>query len=154
MFALARDRRVWWPVKLTTFGEDGKEKRMEIRALFRLYSRQEREALEREALEQLRDQQEALRADREAAARGELDALGLQATEAALAKLTERSEMARRNVDRVVDRVCDWRGVVDESGARVEYAPELLRDLLTYEDVLNAFLTAFAEATRGALAKN
>lgn len=52
------------------------------------------------------------------------------------------------------EHVHDWRGVVDEDGERVTYSADVLRDLLAYEDVLLAFANAYAEASRGAVAKN
>lgn len=154
MFKLAKNRQVWWPVKLTTYDEAGKEKPVQIRALFRLYSREERAEIERRALDELRTRAAELQAERERQARGEIDQLGVQAADMALAKLDEHIGRSLDHVEQLVGRVSDWRGVQDEAGADVPFSPDVLRDLLRYEDVLNAFLAAFAEATRGAVAKN
>lgn len=154
MFTLAKDRKVWWPVKLTSYDAAGKEKPVQIRALFTLYSREERAEIERRALEELRARAAELQAERTARASGELDQMGVQAADMALAKLDEHIGRSLDHVEQLAGRVSDWRGVQDEAGADVPFSPDLLRDLLRYEDVLNAFLAAFAEATRGAVAKN
>lgn len=154
MFRHAKNRKVWWPVRITTYDDAGNPKIVQIRALFGLYSRAERAEIERRALEELRARAAELQAEREARARGELDQIGQQAADMALSKLDEHVTRSLDQVEQLASRVHDWRGVQDEAGTDVPFSPEFLRDLLAYDDVLNAFLAAFAEATRGSVAKN
>lgn len=151
MFKHAKERRVWWPVKLTNYDEDGKHFTVEIRVLFGLMPRAEREAITQRELESLAKAAAESTANAKAA---ELDTMASVATDRALAQLRERAKKTDEQIAALCAHVHDWRGVVDEDGERVTYSADVLRDLLAYEDVMLAFANAYAEASRGAVAKN
>lgn len=151
MFKHAKERRVWWPVKLTNYDEDGKHFTVEIRVLFGLMPRAEREAITQRELESLAKAAAEANANAKAA---ELDTMASVATDRALAQLRERAKKTDEQIAALCAHVHDWRGVVDEDGERVTYSADVLRDLLAYEDVMLAFANAYAEASRGAVAKN
>lgn len=151
MFKHAKERRVWWPVKLTNYDEDGKHFTVEIRVLFGLMPRAEREAITQRELESLAKAAAESTANAKAA---ELDTMATVATDRALAQLRERAKKTDEQIAALCAHVHDWRGVVDEDGERVTYSVDVLRDLLAYEDVMLAFANAYAEASRGAVAKN
>lgn len=151
MFKHAKERRVWWPVKMTSYDADGKQTTHEIRVLFGLMPRAEREAITQRELESLAKAAAEANANAKAA---ELDTMASVATDRALAQLRERAKKTDEQIAALCAHVHDWRGVVDEDGERVTYSADVLRDLLAYEDVMLAFANAYAEASRGAVAKN
>lgn len=151
MFKHAKERHVWWPVKMTSYDADGKQTTHEIRVLFELMPRAEREAITQRELESLAKAAAEANANAKAA---ELDTMASVATDRALAQLRERAKKTDEQIAALCAHVHDWRGVVDEDGERVTYSVDVLRDLLAYEDVMLAFANAYSEASRGAVAKN
>lgn len=150
MFKLAKDRKVWWPVKLSSYNADGEPSTTEIRVLIRLMPRAEREAITQRELESLKQSAIDLQSKADTP-----EQMAAQAADRALRQSAERTKREAKNIDELCERVLDWRGVTDEAtGDAVPFSAALLRDLLAYEDVLTAFTAAFAEASRGAVTKN
>lgn len=151
MFKHAKNRRVWWPVKMTSYDADGKQTTHEIRVLFELMPRAEREAITKRELEALALAAAEAAANAKAAT---LDTMSTAAIDRALAQQCEREKKTAEQVAALLERTHDWRGVVDDDKNPVSYSPDILRDLLAWDDLMLAFTSAYAEASRGAVAKN
>lgn len=133
MFKLAKDRKVWWPVRLPTVNEQGEVAHVTIRAQFVLLKADELMQLRIAPLQQVQD-----------AGATSVDAI------------IDRINSAERDMaTRVAAHTVDWDGVVDQdSGEPVPFGPDALALAMDYADVRQAFATALREASTGAAPKN
>jgi hypothetical protein len=158
MFTKAHIGRVWWPVTLAQYDEAGDRVETTIRLLFQPLTRAERNQRQREALAKATDSLRDLRAetdlsrpadDSTSAAR-----IGEEATEKVMARLDGVFAATEEDVLTVIARTHDWRGLRDEANADIPFSPEFFADLMAHEIFARPVLSAFAEASEGAVRKN
>lgn len=136
-FLFANLNRVWWPVELAQTLEDGTVAVTTIQVLF-----------ERMTQKQLKDLVTATMDDLQRR-RAEL-----QDSDAPSAGLTAAYEAEAAATERLVERVIDWRGIVDEAGDEVPFSRERLLALLEFRPERQAFAKAWRECSEKAPAKN
>lgn len=136
MFTFANENKVWWKVNLVARNASGEVADAPVMVLYRLFTRAElkkREKRMQTALGKLRVAK--VDADMEAAT-AEFEAIEEQST-----------------AD-LIDRVCDWRDIVDADNAALAFSPDMLKALLNDPPQYERIAAGLLEASRGARAKN
>lgn len=156
MFSQAQRGLVWWPVELVQFDEDGNEIKITIRLLFRPFTRKELHERQSAALKR---GVEAARRLQEAAGPAEdgtpatVESITADSTDRLLAQVMQRFEVEDRDVEELVQRTHDWRGVKEGEEA-VPFARDFLRDLLAESWFYRPVAAAFEACSEGAVRKN
>lgn len=135
----------WWPVTLTSRGDDGELVEHRVLIKYRLFTREELRERERAALERLSERAAMLDADLPAAERESRRAQALQ----------RLGEQGREETEALRARVIGWRRIVAQgSGQEVPYS-DTVRDLLLADQLrFTALLDGLYAASRGVREKN
>lgn len=129
-----KGRVVWWDVFLPT-GDP--ESPIKIEVAYRIYERAELSRIMRESIEKGIASRGMDADDRLAAVVDQLD-----------------EEAVQEATARLMERVADWRGVIDEDGAEVEFSKEGLAAAIEYFDWFRAIDQGLFSASQGAVRKN
>ena len=139
MFRFADKGTVFWPVTLRQTDEAGEEVvETTIHVAYEILTRKELRAREAQALQRLNVQ--AVRDARDADQLAEL-------LDAAVKREDDDLEF-------LLGRVRDWRGIVDADGSELAFSRERLAALLEYDVFYKPVLAGLNEASRAGRAKN
>lgn len=146
MFRMADVGQVWWPVALTrAIGPDEVEEAT-VHVLYRIYDREELQALDRSSAASVAEQLAADSAGGGGAKANSADDL--------LAMIDRMIERANISHDELMERALDWRGVCDASDEEIPFTRERLEALCRFKPLQRAFLGGLMEASRKAPEKN
>ena len=139
MFDLIEGDVCYWPVKLPRVNAEGEVEEVEVRILYRRYTRAE-----------LREQRNAA-ADRATRALG--DAMRENDNQARTEALDELRAIDAATEADVRARIIGWKDIT-RKGEAVPFSTEALDQLLAYEERYQALRNGLYEASRAARAKN
>ena len=157
MFRFAHLGRVWWPVQLPYGSEDGGDP-VTIHLLFQLLTDEELDKRERAALSHtverlMRDAPTAPEGAGDAVPVNEAEALQHQADQVVALLAASQTAKLEARAD-LLDRVTDWRDVVNDTEQPEAFSREKLEALLQHRPFFVAIRDALLTASRDGTSKN
>ncbi len=126
MYRFAKERKVWWPIKVGTINDQGKMEEAEVRIFYKLL-----------------DRDELPKADESDKGVTEM-----------FKKLAELVQGTGKGDELTLSHVFGWEGIADQDGKPIEFSQEALKGTLKDPRFARAVAMGLAQASFGAEIKN